>query len=255
MDAINKKLIPFCYSYIYKISNDIHTNCPTSDLAQILKDTMAGGPMELFKKIHAHSMEVLSIIKEEFFGQKLTAKNLGEAAGKLIELVIYTKTHTVAQLGFLSIDSIVDSFSSWSVEQFVDGFFEGVSNVPMSENKCFHDILSVKGDIVSAVTDIVNAFKNKSFDNILPAIEKLIDLVFKSKDSAVSCNFVQLATSLAALGTKVGIMKFGMTVITHISGTIGDIKDFSTAIIAKDSEKTGVAIGHLFKLLLNYSTN
>ena len=255
MEAINKKDLILIPAYFGKITNDIHKNCPTSDLAQILKDTMAGGPIELYKKIHAHSLEVLSIIKDELFGKKLTPKNIGEATGRVIELVIYSKTESYAQLGFLSVDSIVESFSTWSVEQFVDGFFEGVSNGPIAENKCFSDILAVKGDIVIAVTDIINAFKNKNIGDILPAIEKLINVVLKVKDSAVNCNFVKLAASLASLGTKIGIAKLGMTVVTHISATIGDIKDLSSAIITKDSEKTGVAIGHLFKLLLNYSTN
>ena len=103
IEALNRKEYNVAMEFIGKILHDIVDNCPTSDLAQILKDTMAGGPIELYKKIHKHGVEVLAIIKEEFLVSNITYKNIGEATGRVIELVIYTKSFNTTQLEFLSI--------------------------------------------------------------------------------------------------------------------------------------------------------
>ena len=127
--------------------------------------------------------------------------------------------------------------------------------MPMDQNKCFSDILAVKGGIVIAITDLIQAFNKKNYNEIISAFGTLITVVLKVKDKAVSCNFTNLAVSLASLGTNIGIVKFALTVITHISGSIEDIEELSNCVISMNSEKTGVAVGHLFKLLLGYSSN
>jgi len=140
------------------------------------------------------------------------------------------------------------------VEQFVDGFFEGVSSGPIEQNKCSKDISAVKNQIVDVITQLIDAVKTHNINKILDSITKVIDLITKLKDSYTNCNFAKLADSLTALATKSGIAKLGYAVITHLSETVSDVKQVDIGINNKDYVSAGRGVGDLFKILLNYTT-
>jgi hypothetical protein len=234
----------------HKVAEDIEKKCPSNDLVKIYNDMVALGPFEILKRINNHKVEVLTALKEILIPNKITAKTLGKALGVVIKIWVYEPTK---MLGFL--EESHEFFSSWSVEQFVDGFFEGVASGPITENKCFNDLGSARGDIVEAISKIVDTFKNKDMSQLLDAIQKLINVVLKSKDISSNCHFVELGAKLATLATKVGIAKLGWQAVTHIKETVGDIKDFSVDLYGKKFEDSGKDFGKLFKLLLGWSTD
>ena len=228
------------------IKDELQRKCPANEVTKIFKDTMDLGTLEIMSRFAKHRQEMTDLLKEELF-HKITAKNMGEFFGKMVNIIVYGMSHN---LSFLA---ETDYFTTESVEEFVNGFFEGVSSVPFDQNKCYQDISGVKVEIVQVVQEVIQAFKNKS--EIISALSKLVDIVFKLKDVSSNCNFIKLGTSLASLATKIGIAKFGYKVLRNLSAVFGDIKGVYSGVESKDFKKAGVSVGNFFKLTLDYSTN
>ena len=249
--ALESRDIILTFGYLGKVINDIGLKCPASDLAKIRDDALAVGLLELTNRINKHKIEVLEMLKQEFIKGKITAYTIGEACGNLVNIWIYEKTQTKF-LAFLIDEKSLDVLVP--VEQFVDGFFEGVSSGPIDQNKCSKDISGVKNQIVDVVTQLIDAIKTHNVNKILESITKVIDLISKLKDSYTNCNFAKLADILSALATKSGIAKLGYAAITHLSETVSDIKQVDIGINEKDYASAGRGVGDLFKILLKYTT-
>ncbi len=136
-----------------------------------------------------------------------------------------------------------------TVEQFVDGFFQGVSSVPIEQNECSKDISAVKHEIVNVVSQLIDAIKTHNVHKILDAITKVIDIDLKFKDSYTNCNFGTLANKLATLSTKTGIADLGFAVVCHLPVTITGIKQIDSGINGNNYVSIGRTVGDLFKVL------
>jgi hypothetical protein len=245
-DAIKTGNVFKLMSAASAIKEELEQRCPSSDLTKIFKDTTALGVTEVMHRMITHRQEMSDLFKEEIFGRKMTALNIGQFFGKLVNVIVYQISHNLIFLGE------VQYFSEESVELFVNGFFEGVSSVAFDQNKCYKDITVVKGDIVKVVEDLVNALKNKSA--IIDAFTKLVEVIMKLKDTSSNCNFVKLGTSLASLATKIGIVKFGYKVVSHLTDVVQDVRGVYNGVETKDFKQAGIEFGFLVKLTLDYST-
>jgi hypothetical protein len=116
------------------LKEELEKRCPSSDLTKIFHDTTALGVSEIMHRMVSHKQEMADILKEEIFKGKMTALTIGQFFGKLVNVIVYQMSHNLIFLGE------VEYFSQESVEQFVNGFFEGVSSVLFDQNKCFKDI-------------------------------------------------------------------------------------------------------------------
>jgi len=228
------------------LKEELEKRCPSSDLTKIFNDTTALGVSEIMHRMVSHKQEMADILKEEIFKGKMTALTIGQFFGKLVNVIVYQMSHNLIFLGE------VEYFSQESVEQFVNGFFEGVSSVLFDQNKCFKDISVVKSNIVNVVKDLVNALKNKT--QIVETFTKLIEVIMKLKDTSSNCNFLKLGTNLASLGTQIGIAKFGYKIVSHLSEVFNDVKGVYSGIESKDFKLAGMKFGYFVKLTLDYST-
>ena len=251
VDALSKRDIILIPAYAGKLFNDITLKCPISDISKIQKDALSLGMLELFNRIQKHRVEVLEMLKKEFIKEKVNVKSIGEVCGHIINIWIYEKPE-VYMLNFLA---DVKSIGVSNVEEFINGFFEGVSAVPVEQNKCINDIKSVKNDIVGIVTKIIDAYNNKNISGIIAAINDLIDLLNKIKGVSSNCNFDDLVKKLTQLSTESGIMSFGWNVIKNLSTTVNDVRTIENGIKVSNYENSGKAMGDLFKVLLKYTTN
>jgi hypothetical protein len=89
-------------------------------------------------------------------------------------------------------------------ENFVTGFFEGVSEVPIEKNKCYKDISIIKGDIILAFKEVLNAIMNNRSE-IISSLTKVVDLLMEHKDISSYCRFGKLGISIGFLYSKLSL--------------------------------------------------
>jgi hypothetical protein len=239
-----------------KIISEMEEKCPKNDLNKVYNDSLAlVEKNEIMNRIMAHSQEVVHIMKEELVGNQMTAKNIGETLGKLINTVIYEKKQIMEsnpQLTFLGYEDSFETFKEESVDLFVSGFFEGVSSVPIEKNQCVNDIGAAKGDLVAAFSALINAVKTRK--DIFEALMKFYQLTLHLKGLDANCRFTDLSSDLVALSTKAGIAKLAFRITTHLLPVIEDLKTALISVEIKEFRKGGFSFGALTKIALNYST-
>lgn len=255
IDSINKENSLMVAAFIEKIVSDAKENCPKNDLEQIYKDFFV-----LYKNgkwvqnVLSHQKDLVKCLKEEINQPKIDALNAGQTVGKMINMVLYNKSHNLKALNFLAeeFDTIEVETTNEDVEAFVDGFFEGVSSVPFDQNKCIHDISNVRTEIVKVFKDLIQAIRTRT--DIIEAFEELYELAKKLSSLDANCKFNSLALDIAALQTKVGMAKAVFRVTTHFVTVIADLKGLVSNFEQKLFKESGVDFGSLTKIILNYST-
>jgi len=266
--AINNESVILTAAIAEKIVSAIEANCPVNDIIAIYNDTAAESKNgTLSSNALAHSAALVHDIKVEMNQANYTASNLGQTAGQIIDLLVYgvtppssLKRQKSKSVKFLEgeefdkfeADFFSQNFSEGDVELFVDGFFEGVSSVNYTDNKCKNDITSVKTEIVEAFSALITAIKTRT--NIMDAIIKVYELTATLKGIDANCHFTTLSVDLAALSTNIGIAKLVYRVATNIGGVTSSIKAIFSNYKSGDFRASGVSFGTLVKLTLNYST-
>jgi hypothetical protein len=150
------------------------------------------------------------------------------------------------------LNSVSPLLSESEVEEFTDGFFEGVSSVPYDQNKCKIDIIDEKIEIISVFRHLIVAIKTQT--NIMEAFEQIYQLTLHLIHLDSNCHFRSLSYDLAELATKLGMSKLVFRVTTHFISFMEDLKGLYTNFEVKDYRNSGKDFGYLTKIALNYST-
>ena len=261
--AINQENSLLVIAIFGKIVNEVNEKCNKNDFIQIYNDTkkMIENKPELANRLIRHTHDFIVTFKSEIIEinkNQFNAKNLGGMFGELINTLVYEKVKpskdikTNTALNFLSEYEYPNTFSEEAVEEFVNGFFEGVSSVPIDQNKCSTDIVTVKSGIVKVFTDLFVALKTRT--GIVEAIQEVIALTVHLKNLDLNCKFTDLSNDLISLSTKAGITKLALRITTHLPSVLGDVKGTVTNFELKEFRKAGVNFGALTKVTLKYST-
>jgi len=253
--AINNENTLLFITYVSAIIKEFEEKCPSNDLSQIYNDTMTliNDKPTLATRLITRTPDSIHIMREELLNistGQFNPENLGEAIGKIINYIVYNKPREEA---FLKHEEYqYHQMSEQSVEEFVNGFFEGVSSVPYEQNKCALDVATVKSEIVKVFADILDAIKTRK--DIVKAITELIQLSLKLKSLDGNCKFSDLSADIISLSTKEGMAKLVFRVSTHLLKVLSDIKGTVQNFEEKLYRKSGVDFGGLVKISLNYST-
>ena len=253
LDSIEKENVLLTGVLAGKIYTDFTEKCPSADLKKLMKDSQAFlNDQEMMNKLVQHSADIVHELREVIDVHPEKASSYGEAFGKLLQTVLYSNDHQNGKvLNFLQEEEAV-SFSEESIEEFVNGFFEGVSSVPYEQNKCVQDVTTVKKDIVLAFSDLITAIRMRK--DIVKAFLEFYSLTLQLKGLNANCHFTILSEDIVALSTKIGMAKVAMRVSIHMISFLEYMKGTFTNFEVKEFRKSGLNFGELTKLTLNYST-
>jgi hypothetical protein len=252
LDAIEKENVMLSGALAGKIWTDYNEKCPSNDLKKLSSDSDAFiNDKDMMNKLVKHSTDIVHILKEAKDTEPKDPKIMGGHLGKLLNLVLYDTPKENVVLNFLQ-EIEPSQLTEESIELFVNGFFEGVSSVPIEQNKCSVDITSVKSEIILAFSDIISAIKSKK--DIVKAILEFYSLSLKLGGLDSNCHFSQLSSDIAALGTKIGISKLVMRLSLHLVSFLEYAKGTYSNLESKEYKESGKNFGELTKLALNYST-
>jgi hypothetical protein len=242
------------FSILHNVYQGIMENCPKAEIEKIFGDFEAViKSNQLFGKIRAHYPELERTLKEEFTREHITAENIGNTLGDLVNTVLYDRSHNF--LMFLDMTEDLKKVLAISYDEmsiFVDGFFEGVAGNPLSENKCKGEVKSVQKDIVNTFMQLFTAFKTRT--GIIEAFTKLYEVTTGLKSLDANCNFTSLSLNVLSLSTKVGIAKLIGKVMWNISATYTETKSLYNNFSEGNYKDAGVAFGKLTTIGLGYST-
>lgn len=234
----------------------VEKNCPKNELTKMVEDAekfMKSGNMLAQAASHSRDlMHDLHLLVDEHHPERF-----GQILGQIINMMVYNQDTAKNSLTFLGFDVTGIATNNYGIsradaQKFIDGLFEGVSEVPYAENLCKNDVSAFDTEIIQVFTDLINAFHSR--DNIIDAIDKTVDLLNKLKPLDDNCRFSQLATSLIALNTKVGIAKLIYNFVYNYNDTWGTMKAIYDSYQTKDWRKGGIMTGKLLKIGLSYST-
>jgi len=253
MEALQKGDIILITAYAGKLFNDITSKCPSSEIAEITKDVIAIGPIELYSRIQKHKVEVLEMLKQEFIKGKVRAYTIGEACGKMINICIYEKTEQQA-LTFLGFELEETNSFIVDVEDFIDGFLAGVSSVPLDQNNCMKDFDSLRDTVVDAVTNLIEGFRKKDIKKVILAYSQSQSILNLASKVPTSCNFDLFASIIGSLGTKKGFEKVKSALTSQFVILGADVKQIDEGIKSGNSRTVGKATGDMVKIILGFST-
>jgi hypothetical protein len=252
LDAIEKENVMLTGALAGKMMTDYNEKCPSDDLKKLANDCEAFvSDKEMMNKLVKHSTDIVHILKEAKDTKHKEPEIMGGLLGKILNLVLYDTPKEIEILNFLQeIES--PKLSEESIELFVNGFFEGVSSVPIEQNQCSVDITSVKSEIVLAFSDLISAIESRK--DVVKAILEFYSLTLKLGGLDSNCHFKELSTDIAALSTKIGISKLVMRVSLHLVSFLEYAKGTYSNLEIKEYRQSGLNFGQLTKLTLNYST-
>jgi hypothetical protein len=246
-EAINEENFVKILFMADKIVEDIRNQCPVSDTIKVFDDFMSlikGG--ELQELIINHSDDIIRLAKEQL-SLELNPLNIGRFVGNIANIIVYNKTHN----GLLI-------FSEKNYEDpniyalLLDGLLEGVSNVPIEQNKCNKEVFDVKPKLIEAIKSLHDAIKYRT--NIIEAIEKFVTLINELKSLDIDCRFNDLSVTLVSLTSKAGIAKLFYRITVHAIPFLEDINSMHKSYEERDYQKTGQYLGKIIKISLNYYT-
>jgi len=191
-----------------------------------------------------HSIAIFTEVKD-LIDNYFNPETIMETTKKLLNIDINTFDRNNF-LGNLSLSNEEE------IELFVNGFFEGVSSVPFKDNQCIHDISEVKSNIINVFLELINSIKSKS--GIVQAIENVYKLLRTLSELEANCRFDTLSNDIISLSTKTGMVKLTFRIVSHFLTFSENLKDLYISYESKQFRKSGIEMGLLTKLTLDYST-
>ena len=230
-----------------KIAEDVKSHCPYDDMNKILIDTIVlyenGG---LNKNIINHVNDIIRLVKEEI-NSELTPFNIGKFAGKFINIVVYNLSHNF--LNFLELP-LIDLNEKY--EQILDGFFAGISSVPIEKNKCVADLIKAKSKFVDIFDTIYDSIYENS--DLFESFAKVYSFIQEMKKFNPSCKINELSNTLNSITGTFGITRLLADVVMNIVPIYDNTRKMYETYKSGDFKKSGKHFGKLIKIIFKYST-
>ena len=150
-------------------------------------------------------------------------------------------------------DTLTFNFALNNTDDFVRGIFEGVSEVPMTENKCYNsDLKEQHSKLVQNFYNVTEAFITQ--DNIVNSLNDLYNLILSLKELNSNCRISNLVKKLSNFTNSVGNVNFVYKLYNNQQDLRGNFYNVTSNIYISDYNKAGIACGKIIRILLEYST-
>lgn len=253
--AIRKENSILAFTLVWDIVKSIKANCPKNELTSIfnsVKDLIDSN--KIVDEVVKNAREVMKILNELL--DEKDPEKFGSIVGELIKIIVYQpiESHSLTFLGEDTNKDIELTFnmSKAEVDDFIDGFLEGISSVPYEENKCRYDIAGFTHEIIIVFVNVIDSFKTHK--NVKESLIKVLELIVRLKPLEENCHLSSLSMNIAALSTKVGLAKLVYHLTKNYSKVYQYMEEINAEFGSKNWRGAGVSSGNLVKIGLNYST-
>jgi len=162
--------------------------------------------------------------------------------GKLYNLIFQGRNKV---LRFLSVNNIDSPIGGDGDFEFVKGFLEGVSAVPIGNNKCYESSKNSFNEMKQALALIMETIlDNSETQNYL---SKLKDVALKLKEYEDSCNLKSLVMK---------IFNFSYSNLGNLWSKNEELeKTFKELLSSNDNKQKGRKLGLIISIVFDYNTN
>lgn len=240
------------FTYLKDLKNVLAASCPIDELdkmdKEISKAIISGN---FARNLFSNVMEIFRLFNEESSHiANMNVEEIGCFMGKLYKLVISGTPHNLRFLA-VSTPRISISDSSPLALDFINGFLEATSDVPLNQNKCINGTTAFLPAIAASVEQLYQALTTKT--GIKEAFANFATTALKLKDVEPYCHLIGLASELSITGYA-EIAKISLRLTKNSSTVINNIKDAFTSAKARDFKGFGTHVGKVFQVLFNYHT-
>jgi hypothetical protein len=120
------------------------------------------------------------------------------------------------------------------------------------KNKCYKDISIIKGDIILAFKEVLNAIMNNRSE-IISSLTKVVDLLMEHKDISSYCRFGKLGISIGFLYSKLSLT-YTYNIYKEWTQIVEHVKGFYNGFESNNLNQSGRELGFLVKIVFEYST-
>jgi hypothetical protein len=222
-----------------ELSQFLYTVCPIEDFHSIENETIAAFESgAMFSNIIKNLYEIKKLVDGAEIDRALFV-------GKLYNLVIVGKaTHSK----FLALPS--RQMSTQDAKDFLLGFLQGTSDVPIEQNQCINGSKAFLPDLIAALNGIFQAIANKT--GIKDAFVAFMLQAMQLQNVEASCHFVSLASQFVTLTNPLVIAKISWRITKNLSKVIGHIKDAVSSSKGGDMRGSGSHVGGIFQIIFEY---
>jgi hypothetical protein len=251
--AINKEDALLTIALISDIADDVKAHCPITDITAVVTSIEAAvNSADFATKIVAHATDLIKVLKEAINQETIDPVAQGREVAQISQIVVSAGNFSKKTYGSLKFLQNNNKLTDESAADFLDGLLEGVSSVPVAQNKCKVEAEGVEPQLIQAIQDLVNAVKTgKGF---VEAVQEFLSILNEIKAIPADCHFQDLYNDLVALGTTTGILKAVTRVATHAIAFVEDITGFTSNLKSGHFHDSGVAFGKILTLVLNFTT-
>jgi hypothetical protein len=154
--------------------------------------------------------------------------------------------------GFFEYIDLTFSYVENEAELFVNGIFEGISSVPIAENKCYKEI---QKDIRIINSKIVNLLKSiKSGGNIIDKLFDIHNILETISYLNENCNLKNLNNEIKNCNNFMCSFYKTLTIFRNSSELFENLVNGYKALKKRNFNKVGIALGKVIQIIFNFST-
>lgn len=236
------------FNFLRELQNSIAATCPVDDLIAVSNEIEAAIKSgAIVRNGMKHILEILVVIKDE--SSKIADMDVGELGlfmGKLYRLLFTSQVRTVK---FLSAESVQFNLQGKSSD-FINGFIEATSDVPIEKNQCKAGAEKYIPDIGNALDAVIQAIANKT--GVKDAFLNLMNSAMKLTDLEANCHFVALFTQFLSIDSPLTIAKIAYRITKNLLTIVKHVKDAVVASTQGDFRGVGSHAGVIFKIIFEY---
>jgi len=230
--------------------------CPVEEFNKVAQEIKSA---IVFAKIPDNFFQNAKNILNTFIASEHKDEDVGKMFGKFYNLVVLNKAPI--NLKFLATRdmSIMDDFNLPEkliefVEDYITGFLEATSDVPVEQNQCIAKTKTFVPAISKSLANIITAFVKKSSGDIKIAFFELMLTVTQLKDVEENCHLIGVFKKLILLKSYFEIARIIYRYTTNIKDILGYVKDASIALFKGNARGMGYNFGKVFQILFEYHT-
>jgi hypothetical protein len=221
-----------------------------------------------YKELLSSLNEFRNTVQESISNKTQANSNITESLKRIFQVIIqYCKVEgeekkqeehheSVFRSFYNSFFSNSDKEETLHHGSLVKGIFQGLSENGEKECKCYEDLGEIKEEIAKHIGKVVVDFQKG--EDLIHDIIKIYEFLQSIKDDHnENCKFNELIEKVALVSGPTGTVRLSYRLFKSRNDIYGNMVDIYSNFrySTEDLHKSGVALGKMFKIVLDFSLN
>jgi len=240
---------------IYKqLTGDFMNNCPVKEVEELVRAIELGlADGSIANNLKTNSQYIRDLLEGLAKSADVTPALAGETVGQLVKAVVYGQQPSYLRYRSLAQEESIEEYLEGLVAQYVEGLLEGLSSVPVEQNKCLLNKEKYTEDYVRYMTNLIKVIlKLRNYNDANTEIYAIGNDLKVDEDNCHFQKFYQTLKSVTQ--SKEETVNVVVRIVMNAPELFKNFKEYYANLVRGEFKEAGIRKGNMIRIVYDFST-